>query len=450
MKKSEFTEHWNKVLQQLSNKIDNTKFNTFFRPLTPVKVSEKDGILYFSTVNSSKIFQNSIDRYETEWKPLVEAEFGKPYTISVVEKNSLEEDENPDEPILNEDKRLNPYYTFDTFVTGANNQLAVAASVSVADGYSKDFNPLFLYGGSGLGKTHLMQAIGQYVLKNHPKKKVLYVTSETFTNEIVTALQSNTYQVHQKMQKIKDKYRNVDYLLLDDVQFIAGKDRTEEELFNTFDELYNAGKQIVFTSDKAPKDLGGIPDRLISRFQWGITVDIQPPDYETRMAILKNKAAMNDLEITPELLEVLDIIAQNIQSNIRELEGAFTRVLAHSKLTDKVITKDFAKNVLSEVFNTKTKELTPSYIKETVAKYFGVRISDMESQKRARSIAYPRQIAIYLIRTKTKYSLPNIGDCFGGRDHTTILHSYEKISEEIKTNQELRNTIENIERMLTD
>ncbi len=444
MTKTEFKSHWNEVLAQLRTSMEPVKVNTFFSVLNPSKVSERNAVLYFTTMQNSSIYQNSINKYEAEWKPVVERIFGKSYTIKVIDSDQNLPEEDMEESIFNEDNLLNPYYTFDNFVAGPNNNLALAASLAIADGYDKRYNPLFLYGGSGLGKTHLMHAIGQHVMKNRPKKKVIYISSETFTNELISAIQNKT------QEKFRNKYRKADYLLFDDVQFIAGKESSEEELFNTFDALHAAGKQIVFTSDKAPKDLGGIPERLITRFQWGMPVDIQPPDYETRMAILKNKASMNDLEITPELLDVLDVIAQNIQSNIRELEGAFTRVLAHASLTGETITKEFAKSVLTEVFNTKTKELTPSFIKETVAKYFGIKISEMESQKRTRSIAYPRQIAIYLIRKNTNYSLPNIGEFFGGRDHTTILHSYEKINEEIKTNQEVKNTVENIARLLSD
>ncbi|MCF0150223.1 MAG: chromosomal replication initiator protein DnaA, partial [Firmicutes bacterium] len=342
-----------------------------------------------------------------------------------------------------EDDKLDPRYTFDTFVAGNNSRLAYAASIAVAEGYDKKYNPLFLYGSSGLGKTHLMHAIGQYVKKNSPKKKVLYVSSETFTNELILAIQNKT------QQEFKEKYRSVDYLLFDDVQFIAGRRSTEEELFATFDALYASNKQIVFTSDRPPRELGDIPERLISRFSWGIIADIQVPDYETRMAILKNKAILEEQDVTdPNLLASLDMIAQSIQTNIRELESAFTRVLTFSTLTSQPITKDFVRTVLSEVYHTRSSEITPEAIKSCVADYFGVKVSDLEGSTHARSVAYPRQIAIYLIREKTNISLPKIGELFGGRDHSTILYSYTKVKKDIKKTPELQKTIDNIEKLL--
>ena len=283
-----------------------------------------------------------------------------------------------------------------------------------------------------------MHAVGQYILRKNPKKRVMYVSSEAFTNELVSAIQEKS------TEKFRNKYRKVDVLLFDDVQFISGKTATQEELFNTFNDLYNARKQIIFTSDKPPQELDGIPERLTSRFGQGLPVDIQTPEYETRVAILKNLALLNDIKLTPEVNDLLDLIAQNVTSNIRDLEGAFTRIYATSKLLDKPLNKDLAKMVLTDIFNTKTKEITPDTIKKEVAKYFGVKVSDMESEKRAKNIAFPRQIAIYLIREHTNYSLPQMGKLFGGRDHTTIRHSYEKIAEQIKTDRELQDTVEMI------
>jgi len=273
---------------------------------------------------------------------------------------------------------------------------------------------------------------------------VLYVSSEMFTNELIKAISEK------KNEAFRNKYRTVDILLFDDVQFVQGRESTEEEVFNTFDTLYHTGKQIVFSSDRPPKELGNIPDRLRSRFTWGMVADIQSPDYETRMAILTKTAEIDGIVVTENITEVLDVIAQNIQTNIRELEGAFTRVIAHASLTNEKITKEFAKSVLKEVFTIKNKEISPSLIKKTLAGFFGIKGSELESAKRSRNIVYPRQIAIYLIREKTNYSLPKIGEQFGNRDHTTIRHSYEKIIEELRTSEELRTTVSNIERLLTE
>ena len=443
MTKAELTAKWNQVLDLLAQTMERLKVDNYLKPLAPVKLNEKDQVLSLHTaVGNSSFYQNFINRNKDEISRAMILVFGKEYSVSVTNRDPGDDGEQEPDP-------LNPNYTFDTFVPGNNSRLAYAAATAVAKrdnnskgGYDK-FNPLFLYGASGLGKTHLMQAIGHYVRQNKPKKKVLYVSSETFTNELILAIQKK------KTQEFKDKYRNVDYLLFDDVQFIAGKPSTEEELFSTFDALYNAKKQVVFTSDRPPRELGEIPERLISRFSWGLIADIQTPDYETRMAILKNKAILEDLDINdPELTAALDMIAQSIQSNIRELESAFTRVLTFSALTEQPITKDFVRTVLSEVYDTRTTEITPDVIKNCVASYFGIKVSDLEGGTHARNVAYPRQIAIYLVRELTDYSFPKIGEIFGGRDHSTVLYSYKKIEKDLKKVPELSEVIENIKKLL--
>ncbi|MBR0139601.1 MAG: chromosomal replication initiator protein DnaA [Firmicutes bacterium] len=437
MTKTELTSKWGQVLDILTQSMERLKVDNYFRPLSPVRINEKDGtILLHTIVGNSSFYQNMISRNRDALSSAVVRVFGKDYRFSVTDKIPVDEE-------TAETDNLDPKYTFDTFVAGNNSRLAYAASLAVAEGYDKKYNPLFLYGSSGLGKTHLMHAIGHYVKQNRPKKKVLYVSSETFTNELILAIQNKS------QQEFKKKYRNVDYLLFDDVQFIAGKKSTEDELFATFDALYAANKQIVFTSDKPPRELGDIPERLISRFSWGIIADIQTPDYETRMAILKNKAILEDLDISdPELTASLEMIAQSIQSNIRELESAFTRVLTFSTLTEQPITKDFVRTVLSEVYDTRSSEITPDIIKKCVADYFGVKVSDIEGESHARNVAYPRQIAIYLVRDLTNYSFPKMGEIFGGRDHSTVLYSYKKIEKEIKKVPELQKTVENIKRLL--
>ncbi|MCQ2561400.1 MAG: chromosomal replication initiator protein DnaA [Clostridia bacterium] len=439
MTKGELKERWETILDQLYSDIERIKVDNFFRPLTPVKISESKNIIYLITAGAnSSFYQNMINNYKKSLDKACEKVMGKVYTMEVVDN---EPTEDSDEPVPEDSSYgFNPRYTFDTFVSGPNNQLALAACLAIADkGYAKEYNPLFIYSGPGLGKTHLMHAVGQYVKKNFPKKKVMYVSSEAFTNELIKAIREKSQEA------FRNKYRKVDLLLFDDVQFISGKESTQEEVFHTFETLYNSRKQIIFTSDKPPKDLEGIPERLQSRFSWGLPAEIQPPGYETRVAILNNIATLSGVEVTPVVSEVLEVIAQNVTSNIREIEGAFNRVNAMSKLTNTEISKDLAKRVLTDIFDTpKTKEITPENIKKAVAKYYGIKVADMESGNRSRNIGYPRQIAIYIIRENTNYSLPQIGKLFGGRDHTTIRHSYEKMCEEIKTDKDLRSAVENI------
>lgn len=441
MTKAELKEKWNTVLDLLYTSIERLKVDTFFSPLTPVKLSEKKETIYLKTSGSnSRVYQNSINNHKEALSKAVIKAFGKDYKLEVVDTEPPEDEEGEKSPIPEEKSYgFNPRYTFESFVRGPNNQLALAACLAIADkGYVVEYNPLFLYSGPGLGKTHLMHAVGQYIIKHFPKKRVMYVSSEAFTNDLVTSIQEKS------TEKFRNKYRKVDVLLLDDVQFISGKVSTQEELFHTFNDLYNDRKQIIFSSDKPPQELVGIPERITSRFGGGLTVDIQPPEYETRVAILKNLAILSEVELTQDVNEMLDLIAQNVTTNIRDLEGAFTRVHATSQLLGSPLNKDMAKMVLTDIFNTKTKEITPDTIKKEVAKYFGVKVSDMESEKRAKNIAFPRQVAIYLIREHTNYSLPQMGKLFGGRDHTTIRHSYEKIAEQIKTDRELQDTVEMI------
>lgn len=315
---------------------------------------------------------------------------------------------------------LNPKYTFDSFVVGNSNRFAHAAALAVAESPGNAYNPLFIYGGVGLGKTHLMQAIAHYILGRDSSARVVYVSCEAFLNEMIAALS------RKDMAVFKSKYRNVDALMIDDIQFIAGKDQTQEEFFHTFNSLYEAGKQIVITSDRPPKDIATLEDRLRSRFEWGLTADIQPPDLETRMAILKRKADDENL-VVPN--DVIVYIANQIQSNIRVLEGALIRVIAHSSLIDSEITIDLAKQVLRDIIPIdKPRQISIEFIQQVVAESFGVKVDDMKSKSRARAIAYPRQVAMYLCRELTDSSLVQIGQAFGGRDHTTVIHVCDKIA----------------------
>ena len=440
MTKEELTVKWKKVLDVLSTDSFSTiKVDTWLRPLTPEKIDEKEGIIWVSYDSTNSVsFTIAKGNFSTFQAAFVQ-EFNREFELRSIESESTID---PDEITEGDgDSEIwNIRYSFENFVSGPNNRLALAVSLAVADGYNKDYNPLFLYGGSGLGKTHLLHSIGQSFQKKYPQKKVCYTSSEAFVNEFVKSVQEKT------MNEFRNKYRNLDMFLLDDVQFIAGKEGTEEELFNTFDELSSKQKQIIFTSDKPPKDLGDMPDRLKTRFSQGMVVDIQPPDYETRSAILIQKINQKGYPMNENMMEVVDLIAQSIPNNIRELEGALNRVLAQSTLLGETPSKALVRIVLTEVFDAKEKEITPNLIKKEVANHFGIKISDIESSKRSRDIAFPRQIAIYLMRKFTTLSTNKIGEEFGGRDHTTVMHSYEKIEEDLKRDENLKKLIHNLEK----
>lgn len=318
---------------------------------------------------------------------------------------------------------LNPKYTFESFVIGPSNRFAHAASVAVSESPAKAYNPLFIYGGVGLGKTHLMHAIGHSALHKAPKSKILYLSSEEFTNQLISAIQNRS------TQKFREKYRSVDILLIDDIQFIAGKESTQEEFFHTFNALYDAHKQIVVTSDRPPKEIQHLEERLVSRFLYGIVVDVQPPDFETRIAIIKKKSEKETIALGED---VFYFLAEKIKTNIRELEGALIRVVAYAKLIGKEVSVDLAKEVLKDMIIEGEKKITIDLIQKKVSEYFDIKLSDMRAKKRSKAIAYPRQIAMYLVRQLTDFSLPEIGDQFGGRDHTTVIHACEKIERELK------------------
>lgn len=328
---------------------------------------------------------------------------------------------------------LNPRYTFETFVVGASNRFAHAAALAVAESPATTYNPLFIYGGVGLGKTHLLQAIAHYVSRHHSYLKARYVTSERFTNDFIAAVKDRNIQSFQK------KYRENDILLIDDIQFLAGKEQTQEEFFHTFNTLYEAGKQLVISCDRPPKDISPLENRLRSRFEWGLITDIQPPDLETKIAILQKKAQFESVKVPDDVLE---FIASRIQSNIRELEGALNRVVAFSSLTSRPISLSTAEEVLQNIFSQEDKIITASIIIDEVCSYFGIKKEEILSSKRSQVITYPRQIAMYLCRELTDLSLPKIGEEFGGRDHTTVLHAYTKINKLIRENQNTFNEVQ--------
>lgn len=417
-----------------------------------MELDEDAAVIYFASSNDFLI-EVLRNRYISVFERAVESVYNKKYKVII--KNKSEEElqkaikgednkevyaKKENEEDFREEYFLNPRYNFDNFIVGANNNYAHAVALAVAESPAAVYNPLFIYGGSGLGKTHLMHAIGHYILENNPSLKVLYVSSEMFTSELIKALQDNKNK-NSKVRAFKNKYRNVDILLIDDIQFIEGKDATQIEFFHTFNALYDYKKQIVISSDRHPSKLTDLDERLRSRFQWNIVADIQPPDFETRVAILRNKTEQEKVEIDDDVLEVIDLIAEKVKFNIRELESALTRIISYSKIFNKKITVKFARESLNDIFSTSDFNITCESIKKAVCKKYNIKISDMESAKRKREFSHPRQIAMYLCRELTDYSLPKIGESFGGRDHTTVLHAYDKISNEIKTNSLLAEEI---------
>ena len=357
-----------------------------------------------------------------------------PSTAAVGQTTSQERREAPVSAMLNQ------RYTFATFVVGSNNRLAHAAALSVAERPGHSYNPLFVYGGSGLGKTHLMHAIGHAVIARHPKKRVAYATSEKFTNEFINSIRA------QKGEDFRERYRRIDVLLIDDIQFIAGKEGTQEEFFHTFNAIHEEGKQIVISSDRPPKAITQLEDRLRSRFEWGLIADISTPDLETRIAILRAKAEAQNVAVPPP---VIDFLAQRIVSNIRELEGALTRIVAYAALQASPVTTQLAQEVLQNIlYNPQRKTLSPERIAETVARYYGVPLDQLKGRARDKQVVLPRQIAMYLMREETEAPLLRIGEVLGGRDHSTVLHGCEKIEREMAENDEFRRDVGALREML--
>ena len=374
----------------------------------------------------------------------------KDCSVSIVSREELEAAANNanlgdtvkiETPINYATTNLNPKYTFSTFVVGNNNRFAHAAALAVAEAPASSYNPLFIYGGVGLGKTHLMHAIGNEILKNNKNSKILYVTSEAFTNELINAIKDNTND------QFRNKYRSIDVLLIDDIQFIAGKERIQEEFFHTFNTLYESGKQVIMSSDKPPKDIPLLEDRLKSRFEWGIIADISNPDYETRLAILRKKAQLDNIIIDDDILST---IATRIDSNIRELEGTLNKLIAKASLTNNQITMEMAEKAINDIVSQQEKVISAEYIQETVGKYFNVNPKDLKGSKRSNDITFPRQIAMFLCRNVANMSLPQIGRDFGKRDHTTVMHACNKIEKEIKTNSNTKLIVESVKNILLD
>ena len=439
---------WDEILLNIKEEhdISEVSYRTWLLPLIPDSV-DKDILTIL--VPDSAFISYVKKKYEFLLTITIEEITGFQCKLDFKLKSDVKEPEkenrlinvtnNTVSQLALQNANLNPRYTFDTFVVGKNNNLAHAASLAVAESPGEIYNPLFIYGGVGLGKTHLMHAIGNAILRKNKKANILYVTSEKFTNQLINSIKDNT------SAQFRDKYRNIDVLLIDDIQFIAGKERCQEEFFHTFNTLHESGKQIILSSDRPPKDIQLLEDRLKSRFEWGLIADISNPDYETRLAILRKKAQLDNIIIDDE---ILSNIANRIDSNIRELEGTLNKLIAKSSLTNSPITMEMAERAINDIVAQQEKVISAEFIQETVAKYFNINAKDLRGSKRSNDIAFPRQIAMYLCRNVAQMSLPQIGKDFGKRDHTTVMHACTKIENEIKENQNTKLIVESVKNIL--
>ena len=438
----------NQAKNLLKDEVTQIAYDTWFKSLEILEVNDGHALLKTTSPYNQELL-------ETRYADLILNTFkyitNKEWTFSVVcdekpkevgsgavisnSQNSFQEQEIE----ISSNTTLNNKYTFETFVVGNNNRFAHAAAIAVGDKPGESYNPLFLYGGVGLGKTHLMHAIGNRILQNNRSAKILYVTSEKFTNQLINAIKDNKNEV------FRNKYRTIDVLLIDDIQFIAGKERVQEEFFHTFNALYEDKKQIIISSDKPPREIQFLEDRLKSRFEWGLLADISCPDYETRLAILRKKAQEEKILVDDNILAN---IANKIDSNIRELEGVFNKIIATASLTHTPITLELAENTINEFKAASEKVLSSDFVKETVAKYFNINKDDLASNKRSNEIAFPRQIAMYLCREVANMSYPKIGEDFGNRDHSTVMHACKKIEKEVKDKNNTKLIVESVKNII--
>ena len=458
---NEVKEKWPEIIEHLrvEHELLNVSFNTWIKPLKVYDVIDDTAYIL---VNKDSSVEYIDKKYRLPLMVCIAEITGKEYEIQFVSEDddklneihnaSIDNGQKKKTKSLAEKAGLNPKYTFDTFVVGGNNNFAHAASLAVAESPGEVYNPLFLYGGVGLGKTHLMHSIAHFILDKNPKKKVLYVTSETFTNELIDALRNGkTAGNESAMLNFRDKYRNIDVLLIDDIQFIIGKESTQEEFFHTFNHLHTLGKQIIISSDKPPKDIETLESRLRTRFEWGLIADISSPDYETRMAILQKKIELDHLEKYNIKNDVLDYIAANVKSNIRELEGSLNKLIALYKLNnnnnpiDIALAAEALKDIIS---SDNRREVTPELILDIGADHFGMTVADLKSKKRDSEIAVPRQICMYLMRTMTDTALKGIGAVLGGKDHSTVKYGVEKIAKDIESDEMMANTINIIKKKI--
>ena len=447
-------ENWEKILLILKeeHEISNISYQTWLEPLSPYSFK---GNTITIIVPEQTFLAYVKKKYGLLFKVTISEFLGQECEVDFKVKEQIEVQETPAAPSLIpkakapvspnviQSANLNPKYTFDTFVVGSNNNLAHAAALAVAESPGEIYNPLFIYGGAGRGKTHLMHSIAHFIIENDDNSKVLYVTSEEFTNELIETIRNGN---NTAMSKFREKYRNIDVLLIDDIQFIIGKESTQEEFFHTFNSLYSANKQIIISSDKPPKDMEILDERFRSRFEWGLIVDITLPDYETRMAILHKKEDMDGYNVSED---VIKYIANNIKSNIRELEGAFNKVVAYAKLEKKEVTLELAEQALKDIVApNENKQITADYIISMVAEHFNVSTADLCGNKRSSKIVMPRQVAMYLCREILAIPLKNVGQYLGNRDHTTVMHGVEKIEKELQNNEQLQNTIDTLKKKI--
>ncbi|MBP3255442.1 MAG: chromosomal replication initiator protein DnaA [Clostridia bacterium] len=443
MQQNELNELLTKAKELIKNEISPIAYDTWIKEL---EIQSFDGgnvlLICSTTFNKESI--------EARYHSLIVNTFNyltnKECSVSILSREEL--NKKQEEGMSNNievnlpniiNPTLNPKFTFDTFVVGNNNRFAHAAALAVAESPGASYNPLFIYGGVGLGKTHLMHAIGNEILRNNRNSNILYVTAENFTNQIINAIKDL------KTEQFRTKYRNIDVLIIDDIQFLAGKERSQEEFFHTFETLHNNGKQIIISSDRPPKDLSQMEDRLVSRFEWGLLADVDRADYETRLAILRKKSKLENIIIDDE---ILSNIANRIDTNIRELEGALNKLIARSLLINSPITMEMAEWAINEIVSSKDKVISSEFIQETVAKYFNIDPKDLVGSKKSNDIVFPRQIAMYLCRTVPQLSLPQIGKDFGNRDHTTVMHACKKIEKDIKENKNTKMIVDSVKNIL--
>ena len=440
----ELKQIWEEALKIIEEEVSPVSYETWIQPIIPCGIIGNNVVLQVE----NSFFKDLLEKrhlpvIRTAIKMVTKNEYDIMITTEEEQKagnlHNLASEKKTENELA---RNLNPKYVFDSFVVGNSNRMAHAASLAVAESPAKAYNPLFLYGNSGLGKTHLMHSIGHFILDHNPQAKVLYVTSETFTNELINSIQNN------KNEEFRNKYRNIDVLMIDDIQFISKKEGTQEEFFHTFNALYESNKQIIISSDRPPKEIKTLEDRLRSRFEWGLIADVQPPDYETRIAILKKKAERDNLTVPDD---VMAYIAKNIASNIRELEGALTRIVAFATLTNQDISIALAENSLKDIFSENSvTPLTPELIQQVVAEHYNIRVEDIQGSKKPKNIAFPRQVSMYLCRKLLDISLPKIGESFGGRDHTTVIYAISKIEKQLENDEGLQKTVQKLEKEIKE
>lgn len=438
---------WDSFIEEIKKSTSKLSFDMFFSDLSLYKLDVDNKIIYIQLEDIS-IIKFLREKYIVQIEDIFSRMLRDDFQVVIKSKdeyksNKIDKKKKVRKSLYKDNSKLfNPKFNFENFVVGGNNRFAYAASLAVAESPAEAYNPLFLYGGSGLGKTHLMQAIGIQVIKNDPTSNVLYISSETFTNELIEAI--NTQNTNQ----FKEKYRNIDILLIDDIQFLEGKEATQEEFFHTFNTLYENNKQIVISSDRPPSNLQKLDERLTTRFGFGITADVQPADFETRVAILKKKIELADIELDSDIEEVCNLIAEKIKYNIRELEGAMNRMISFSEIMNNKIDLDFAKIVLKDIYRDTDKAIAPERIRSTVASYYDIKVSDLDSKRRTAEIALARQVAMYLCRESTDFSFSKIGEIFGGRDHSTVMSNCNKIQTLYQEDELIKYDIDEINKKL--